>query len=91
MESGQEDGRGLLVAGRNAAPLLEAVDAPLDGVALLVGITVEGRWPAALAAASQPVVPLVRRDWDHRPDTAFAVGLSLLRQIPDAGFAATVR
>lgn len=36
MESGQVDGRGLVVAGGDAALLLEAVDAPFDSVAPLV-------------------------------------------------------
>ncbi|ANS70670.1 transposase subunit [Streptomyces lincolnensis] len=72
MESGQVDGCGLLVAGGDPAPLFEAVDAPLDGVALLVGLAVEGRRPASAAALSQPVASLVRRDRDHRPDAALA-------------------
>lgn len=46
--------------------------APLDGVALLVGLPVEGRWPTASTAATQPVAPLVRRDGDHCPDAALA-------------------
>lgn len=33
------------------------VDAPLDGVAPLVGLAVEGGWPAATAASTQSVVP----------------------------------
>lgn len=72
MESGQVDGRGLLVTGDDAAPLLQAVDAPLDGVALLVGLAVESRWPAAPAFPPQSVTSLVGRDGDHRPDTALA-------------------
>lgn len=43
MESGQADGGGLVISGGQAAPLLELVDAPLDGVALFVGVAVEGR------------------------------------------------
>jgi hypothetical protein len=43
MESGQVDGRGLLVTCDDAAPLLQAVDAPFDSVALLVGLTVESQ------------------------------------------------
>jgi hypothetical protein len=55
VESGQVDGGGLLVAGGDAAPLLEAVDAPLDCVALPVRLAVEGWWSAAPATATQPV------------------------------------
>lgn len=33
---------------------LQTADATLDGVSLLAGLTVEGRWPAAMAATSQP-------------------------------------
>lgn len=53
MESGQVDGRGLLVTGGDAAPSLQGVDAPLNGVGLLAGLAVEGRWvrrPGFLAA-----------------------------------------
>lgn len=46
MESGQVDNRGLGVSSGQAAPLLELVDAPLDGVAPLVGLAFEG-WRAA--------------------------------------------
>lgn len=64
-------GGGLLVARGDASPLLQAVDAPLDGVALLVGLSVEGWWPAASAAPTEPVAALV---WggDHCPDAALA-------------------
>lgn len=46
---------GLVVAGGDAAPLLEAVEAPLDDVASLVDLLVEGRRTSAMAAASEPV------------------------------------
>lgn len=69
MEPGQVDGGGLLVAGGDSAPLFEAVDASLDGVALLVRLAVECRWPASAAAAAEPVTPLVRWDRDHCPDS----------------------
>lgn len=36
------------------------------------GFEVEVGWPAALAASSQPVTTLIRRDRDHRPDAALA-------------------
>lgn len=55
MESGQANGGGLFVASGDASPLLEPVDAALDGVALLVGFVVEVRWSAAVAAPMQPV------------------------------------
>lgn len=41
MESGHVDDRGLLLAAGNASPPLQAVDAPLDGVALLVFLASE--------------------------------------------------
>lgn len=72
VESGQVDRGCLLVAGGDAAPLLEAVDAPLDGVALLVGLAVEAWRPAAPAASTQPVATLICRDRDCRPDAALA-------------------
>ncbi len=46
------------------APLLETVDAPFDGVALLVCLGVEGWWAASVAASPQPVADLVGRLWD---------------------------
>lgn len=68
MESGEVDGGGLLVAGGNPSPLFEAVDASLDGVALLVCLAVEGRRPAAVAAPTEPVALLVGWDRDDRPN-----------------------
>jgi hypothetical protein len=47
MESGQVDGCGLLVAGGDPTPLFQAVDAPLDGVALLLGLAIVGLRPAS--------------------------------------------
>lgn len=72
MESSQVDGGGFLVAGGDASPLFEAVDAPLDGVALFVGLAVEGWWSAASAASAEPVAALVCGDGDHGPDAALA-------------------
>ncbi|CAM5263245.1 hypothetical protein SXANM310S_02697 [Streptomyces xanthochromogenes] len=72
MESGEIDGRGLLVAASNTAPLLQAVDAPLDGVALLVRPVVGGRWSAAGRSASSAVGLLVGPFRDLRPDAASA-------------------
>jgi hypothetical protein len=72
VESGQVDRGCPLLAGGDAAPLLEAIDAPLDGVALLVCLTVEGGRPAALAAATLPVALLVRRDGNDCADAALA-------------------
>lgn len=51
-----------------AAPLFEAVDAPLDGVALLVGIGIEAGRTATLAAPPQTVPDLVRRLRNDRAD-----------------------
>jgi hypothetical protein len=55
VESGEVDGCGLVVSGGEAAPVLDAVDASFDGVALLVGRAVEGGWSAAPAAAPPAV------------------------------------
>lgn len=53
-----------------AAPLFEVVDAPFDGVALLVGLGVEGRWAVSVAASPQPVADLVGRLGDDSADSA---------------------
>lgn len=50
---------GLVVAGGDATPLLEAVEAPFDDVAPLVDLLVEGRRTSALTAAPEPVANLV--------------------------------
>lgn len=56
-EDGGEVGCGLVSDGElvrsqgQATPLLESVDAPFDGVALLVSLGVESRWPASVAAS----------------------------------------
>ncbi len=52
-----------------AAPLLESVDAALDGVALLVSLAVEARWAAASAASPLAVAHLVGRLRDDRADS----------------------
>ena len=78
MESGQVDGGSLLVAGRNPSPLLQAVDASLDSVALLVCLAVESRRPAAVAASTEPVTLLVGWNRDDcsnlSPSQVFADG-----------------
>lgn len=43
-----------------AAPLLESGDGPLDGISLLVCLSVETRWAASDAASPQAVADLVR-------------------------------
>jgi hypothetical protein len=53
-----------------AAPLLEAVDAPFACVALLVRLGVEGRWAASVAASPQPVADLVGRLGDGSANSA---------------------
>ena len=53
------------------APLLQAVDAPFDGVALLVGLVVESRAPTS-AAATPSMTSLVCRDSNHYADAALA-------------------
>ena len=50
---------GLVVAGRDAAPLLEAVEAPFHHVAPLVELLVEDRRAPAPAAKPEPVADLV--------------------------------
>ncbi len=70
MESSEVDGRGLVVSGGQAAPLLEFVDAPLDGVPLVVGLAIEGRRAAPEAAQPPTVRGLVGWLRDHRPDPA---------------------
>lgn len=52
-----------------AAPLLEAVDAPLDGFPLLVGLTVETGRAATESASPQTVADLVGRLRDDRADS----------------------
>lgn len=70
MESREVDGGGLVVSGGQAAPLLELVDAALDGVAPLVGLTVERRRAAPEAAQPLAIGDLVGGLRDHRPDPA---------------------
>lgn len=55
-----------------AAPLLEAVDAPLNGVALFVGICIEAGWAPALAASPQTVADQAGRLRDDRTDLSAA-------------------
>lgn len=55
-----------------AAPLLESVDAPLDGVALPVSLGGEGRWSASVAASPQPMADLVGRLGDDSADSTSA-------------------
>lgn len=59
----------LVCSGGQATPLLEVIDAPLDGVALFVGLAVEA-WRAATSAASpQAVADLVARLRDDCADS----------------------
>lgn len=68
-----EEGQGVFVVpGGDAAPLLEAVDAPLDGVALLVCLAVEGRRSAARLSALPPVGLLIGAFRNHRADATSA-------------------
>jgi hypothetical protein len=50
--------------------LFEAVDAPFNGIALLVALTVEGGRSATPAASPEPMALLVRWDGDHRSNIA---------------------
>lgn len=58
MECALVGGGELVRAQSQSAPLLQAVDAPLDGVALLACLGVEGGRSAAAAASPQPVADL---------------------------------
>lgn len=60
----------LVVAGRDAAPLLEAVEAAFHDVAPFVDLLVEGRRTPAPAAAPEPVADLVRPLGDGVPDAS---------------------
>src|SRR4051794_13177123 len=62
----------LIVAGGHGPELLELVDAPLGGVALLVPLRVEVRWPATAGALRAPVGVLVGLTRDGRLDPATA-------------------
>lgn len=53
-----------------AAPLLEAGDAPLDGIALLVLCGVEAGWAASGTASPQAVTDLVCGLRDDSPDAS---------------------
>ncbi len=68
MECGLVGDRELVGSCGQAAPLLEAVDAPLDGVALLVRLAVEAGRAATEAPSPQAVANLVGRLWDDRTD-----------------------
>lgn len=72
VEPGQVDGGGLLVAADDASPLLQTADAPFDGVALLVGGGVEGRWSAAASSSSWSVSVPVVGDGEHCAGAALA-------------------
>jgi hypothetical protein len=78
---------GLVVAGGDAAPLLEAVEAPLDDVAPLVDLLVEDRRASAMAAASNPVANLVGTFRDGVADVALprpgAYGLGAVALVTD--------
>jgi hypothetical protein len=50
----------------------ELAEGPLDDVALLIGGSVEGGWPAAPSATPEPVAGLVRGFGDSGPDPAAA-------------------
>lgn len=64
-------GEGKLVCShRQAAPLLESGDAPLDGIALLVRLGVEAGRAGSGAASPQAVANLVGGLRDDRTDAA---------------------
>ncbi|MFE0759450.1 hypothetical protein [Streptomyces smyrnaeus] len=76
MEFGETDGGGFVVAGGRDTSLFEAVDAALDGTALLVGVAAEDGWSSADPAATLTVGGLLRGLWNHHPDTSPAQMLS---------------
>ncbi|MGW4566442.1 hypothetical protein ACWEN3_29935, partial [Streptomyces sp. NPDC004561] len=65
----QEEVGGVLGEASDGIVVIETED---DGVALFVGVAVEGWWPAAAASLAQSATALVRWDRDDRPDAAFA-------------------
>lgn len=73
-----EDGSGsvgdgeFVVAGRDAAPLLDQCERPLDDVAVFVGVFVERRPAAALGAFVFADGDLITLLGDHGPDPAGA-------------------
>ena len=62
----------LVVASGDRAVLLEAVEAALDDVALLVELLVEDAWPASVAASAGSAGPLVATFGNGVADPAFA-------------------
>ncbi|GGT81200.1 hypothetical protein GCM10010256_46170 [Streptomyces coeruleorubidus] len=66
---GLEGDRELVGSCGQAAPLLEAVEAPLDGVPLLVDLAVEAGRTATEPASPQAVADVVGRLRDDRTDT----------------------
>jgi hypothetical protein len=69
VECGLVGDRELVGSCGQAALLLEAVDAPLDGVPLLVDLAVEAGRTATESASPQAVADLVGRLRDDRTDT----------------------
>ncbi len=53
-----------------ARKVLELVDRPFDGVALLVGLAVERRWPSTGRASAEAGLPLIGLFRDRRLDPA---------------------
>ncbi|AJP00217.1 hypothetical protein TU94_00225 [Streptomyces cyaneogriseus subsp. noncyanogenus] len=68
MECGLVGDRELVGSCSQAAPLLEAVDAPLDAVPLLVCLAVAAGRTAAESASPQTMADLVGRLRDDRTD-----------------------
>lgn len=63
---------GLVVAGGDASPLLQAVEAPFHDVAVCVCLAVEGWWAASVAASPGPVADLVGPFGDRVRDAVAA-------------------
>ncbi len=64
--------RELVVAGGDAAPLLDECEGPLDDVAVFVGLGIECGRPAALAALAFAGGDLIALLGDHDPDATGA-------------------
>lgn len=72
MECGLISGGELVGSHREAAPLLEAGDGPLDGVAILVCLSIEAGRATSGAASPRTVADLVGGLRDYGPGAAAA-------------------
>lgn len=89
MDCGQVADGEFVESGGDRSMLFELVYAALDGVAVLVALTIEGRWPPARAAAMATMTGLVGRDRDRgldpsppQPVPVRSTGIRLVGQYP---------